>query len=86
MVNKPLIRPAISGGGTWPGGGRLTSHDSSVPWSFPRKLRAKSPISHTKFRQLCERNSDLQPVGFQVFSGCVPVRCVETNLRSLFQV
>ena len=24
MVNKPLIRPAISGGGTWPGGGRLT--------------------------------------------------------------
>ena len=28
MVNKPLIRPAISGGGgTWPGGGRLTSHE-----------------------------------------------------------
>ena len=26
MVNKPLIRPAISGGGTL-GGGRLTSHD-----------------------------------------------------------
>ena len=26
MVNKPLIRPAISGGGTWPGGGWLTSH------------------------------------------------------------
>ena len=28
MVNKPLIRPAISGGGTWPGGGRLTSHET----------------------------------------------------------
>ena len=26
MVNKPLIRPAISGGGTL-GGGTLTSHD-----------------------------------------------------------
>ena len=26
MVNKPLIRPAISGGGTWPGWRRLTSH------------------------------------------------------------
>ena len=26
MVNKPLIRPAISGGGTL-GGGRLTSHE-----------------------------------------------------------
>ena len=30
MVNKPLIRPAISGGGTL-GGGRLTSHDSKFP-------------------------------------------------------
>ena len=27
MVNKPLIRPAISGGGTL-GGGRWTSHES----------------------------------------------------------
>ena len=30
MVNKPLIRPAISGGGTL-GGGRLTSHDIMTP-------------------------------------------------------
>ena len=30
MVNKPLIRPAISGGGTWPGGGRLTSHECAL--------------------------------------------------------
>ena len=30
MVNKPLIRPAISGGGTWPGGGRLTSHELMI--------------------------------------------------------
>ena len=29
MVNKPLLRPAIPGGGTWPGGGRLTSHKKS---------------------------------------------------------
>ena len=27
MVNKPLIRPAISGGGYVARGGRLTSHD-----------------------------------------------------------
>ena len=27
MVNKPLIRPLFLGGGTWPGGGCLTSHD-----------------------------------------------------------
>ena len=28
MVNKPLIRPAISGGGgTWPGGDWLNSHN-----------------------------------------------------------
>ena len=27
MVNKPLIRPAISGGGTL-GGGRLNSHEN----------------------------------------------------------
>ena len=31
MVNKPLIRPAISGGGTL-GGGRLTSHDLFLGW------------------------------------------------------
>ena len=38
MVNKPLIRPAISGGGTWPGGGWLTiainlEKFSMEPWS-----------------------------------------------------
>ena len=28
MVNKPFIRPAISGGGTWPGGGLVDDrHD-----------------------------------------------------------
>ena len=34
--HKPLIRPAISGGVTWPGGGRLTSHDITTPNSFVR--------------------------------------------------
>ena len=30
MVNKPLIRPAISGGGTWPWGGLVDDPFSKV--------------------------------------------------------
>ena len=57
MVNKPLTRPAISWGGTWPGGGRLTSHDQingildrDPPRIFrdPRKWFPRDPdYSHT---------------------------------------
>ena len=31
MVNKPFIRPYFWGGGTWPGGGWLTSHNPTYP-------------------------------------------------------
>ena len=49
--HKLIIRPAISGGGTWPGGGgRLTSHD----------IILFCPIEHGGFVDLklkCEKTS-----------------------------
>ena len=44
MVNKPLVRPAISGGGTWPGGGRLTSHNNGI--LTPESTKKNTPTKH----------------------------------------
>ena len=55
MVNKPLIRPAISGGGTWPGGGRLTSHDIVVVGNLCQFLgtRGDSSCPHSWASSKC---------------------------------
>ena len=37
MVNKPVIRPAISGGVRGSGVGRLTRHNIKVDWGFKKQ-------------------------------------------------
>ena len=60
--HKPLIRPIFSGGGTWPGGGRLTSHDC---WLFVFLLRC---CLYQSIDSDFYRGSSASPQGFCVHS------------------
>ena len=54
MLNfQGVINPAISEGGTWPGGGWLTSHDYITTWVSPPQLVSGWTACFPGFRLGC---------------------------------